>query len=159
MRVLLSRNFAYFFCENKTLVKISKFTALSVLVNPCHAEFLYVLHSFPILILLTYSIPVVSMYFQSKWKMLWILIRWLHKKPADQDLQYFQERINPVSTRQGLIQFQRFRACLFIDALWSPAGKGLTSWLSFVMSNCEVVTGSGMVLYCIDSWSLPFFLL
>ena len=33
-----------------------------------------------------------------------------------------------------------FRACLFIDALWLPAGKGLTSWLSFVMSNCEVVT-------------------
>ena len=33
-----------------------------------------------------------------------------------------------------------FRACLFIDALWSPAGKGLTSWLSFVMSNCDVVT-------------------
>ena len=29
---------------------------------------------------------------------------------------------------------------LFIDALWSPAGKGLTSWLSFVMSNCKVVT-------------------
>ena len=26
----------------------------------------------------------------------------------------------------------------FIDAMWSPAGKGLTSWLSFVMSNCEV---------------------
>ena len=25
-----------------------------------------------------------------------------------------------------------FCACLFIDALWSPAGKGLTSWLSFV---------------------------
>ena len=25
---------------------------------------------------------------------------------------------------------------LFIDALWSPVGKGLTSWLSFVMSNC-----------------------
>ena len=33
-----------------------------------------------------------------------------------------------------------FRARLFIDALWPPAGKGLTSWLSFVMSNCEVVT-------------------
>ena len=27
------------------------------------------------------------------------------------------------------------RTCLFIDVLWSPAGKGLTSWLSFVMSN------------------------
>ena len=36
--------------------------------------------------------------------------------------------------------FLCFRACLFIDALWSPAGKGLTSWLSFVMSNCEVET-------------------
>ena len=33
-----------------------------------------------------------------------------------------------------------FRARLFIYALWSPAGKGLTSWLSFVMSNCEFVT-------------------
>ena len=33
-----------------------------------------------------------------------------------------------------------FLVHLFIDALWSPAGKGLTSWLSFVMSNCEVVT-------------------
>ena len=29
---------------------------------------------------------------------------------------------------------------LFIRALWSPAGKGLTSWLSFVVSNCEFVT-------------------
>ena len=33
-----------------------------------------------------------------------------------------------------------FRAHLFIDALCTPAGKGLTSWLSFVMSGCEVVT-------------------
>ena len=33
-----------------------------------------------------------------------------------------------------------FHVRLFINALWSPAGKGLTSWLSFVMSNCEVVT-------------------
>ena len=33
-----------------------------------------------------------------------------------------------------------FHARLFIVALWSPAGKGLTSWLSFVMSNCDVVT-------------------
>ena len=33
-----------------------------------------------------------------------------------------------------------FHARLFVDALQSPAGKGLTSWLSFVMSNCDVVT-------------------
>ena len=31
-------------------------------------------------------------------------------------------------------------ARLFICTLWSPAEKGLTSWLSFVMSNCEFVT-------------------
>ena len=29
---------------------------------------------------------------------------------------------------------------LFICALWSPAGKVLTSWLSFVVSYCEFVT-------------------
>ena len=33
-----------------------------------------------------------------------------------------------------------FHACLFVEALWSPAGNGLTSWFSFVMSNCGVVT-------------------
>ena len=33
-----------------------------------------------------------------------------------------------------------FHAHLFVDALWSPARKGLTSWLSFVMSNCDFVT-------------------
>ena len=47
---------------------------------------------------------------------------------------------------------------LFIDALWSPAGKGLTSWLSFVMCSYEVVAfplvswvGCSVVLDCIDS--------
>ena len=29
---------------------------------------------------------------------------------------------------------------LLIAALWSPARKGLTFWLSFVMLNCVVVT-------------------
>ena len=32
-------------------------------------------------------------------------------------------------------------ARLFICAFWSPAGKGLTSWLSFVVSNCEFEFG------------------
>ena len=49
-----------------------------------------------------------------------------------------------------------FHAHLFVDALWSPAGKGLTSLLSFVVSYCDVVTfpfypGSGVVLDCIYS--------
>ena len=30
--------------------------------------------------------------------------------------------------------FAMFCARLFVCALWSPAGKGLTSWLSFVVS-------------------------
>ena len=29
---------------------------------------------------------------------------------------------------------------LFIASLWSPTGKGLTSWLLFVMSDCDFVT-------------------
>ena len=29
---------------------------------------------------------------------------------------------------------------LFIAAFWSPAGKGLTSWLLFVKFNCVFVT-------------------
>ena len=37
-------------------------------------------------------------------------------------------------------------ARLFICALWSPAGKGLASWLSFVVSSCEFVT------YSLVSW-------
>ena len=47
-------------------------------------------------------------------------------------------------------------ARLFICALWSPAGKGLTSWLSFVVSTVSLslsywYPGSGVVLDCIDS--------
>ena len=44
--------------------------------------------------------------------------------------------------------FAMFCARLFICASWSPAGKGLTSSLSFVVSS---VSGSGLVLDCIDS--------
>ena len=45
---------------------------------------------------------------------------------------------------------------LFIYALWSPAGKGRTSWLSFVVSIVSLSLShwyprSGVVLDCIDS--------
>ena len=46
---------------------------------------------------------------------------------------------------------------LFIAAVWSPARKGLTSWLLFVMFNCVFYhflmwyLGSGVVLDCIVS--------
>ena len=40
----------------------------------------------------------------------------------------------------SVLYLLNFCAGLFIDALWSPAGKGLTYWLSFMRSNCEVDT-------------------
>ena len=44
---------------------------------------------------------------------------------------------------------------LFIAALWSPAGKGLTSWLLFVIFNCDFVHFPcgilGQVLYSVVS--------
>ena len=48
-----------------------------------------------------------------------------------------------------------FHAHLFVDALWSLAGKGMTSWLLFVMSNLTLslshwYPGSVVVLDCID---------
>ena len=54
---------------------------------------------------------------------------------------------------------------LFIAALWSPAGKGLTSWLSFAMLYCVFVIFpcgiQGQVLYLIvsipDRCHPPFF--
>ena len=36
--------------------------------------------------------------------------------------------------------FLCFLVRLFVDALRSPAGKELASWLSFVMSKCDIVT-------------------
>ena len=52
-------------------------------------------------------------------------------------------------------------ARLFICALWSPAGKGLTSWLSFVVSTVSLslshwYPGSGVVLDCIHGFFQPF---
>ena len=47
--------------------------------------------------------------------------------------------------------FAMFCACLFLCASWPPAGKGLTSWLSFVVSSVSLslshwYPGSGVVL-------------
>ena len=36
--------------------------------------------------------------------------------------------------------------CLLVAALWSHAGKGLTSWLSFVMFDCVCVTFQSGIL-------------
>ena len=53
-----------------------------------------------------------------------------------------------------------FHARPFVDALWSPAGKGLTSWLSFFMSNFPIgILGQ---VWCLivsipDLCPLPYF--
>ena len=52
--------------------------------------------------------------------------------------------------------FSMFYARLFICAFLSPDWKGLTSWLSFVVSSVSLslshwYPGSGVVLDCIDS--------
>ena len=49
-----------------------------------------------------------------------------------------------------------FHARLFVDALGSPTGKGLTSWsrlwcLIVTLSLSQWYPGSGVVLDCIDS--------
>ena len=51
-----------------------------------------------------------------------------------------------------------FCARLFINALWQPAGKGLTSWLSFVMSNCEAVTFPSVSWIRCGAWLYRFLL-
>ena len=63
---------------------------------------------------------------------------------------------NPIVDNTQPLSPAMFCARLFICALWSPAGKGLTSWLSFVVSSVSLslshwYPGSGVVLDCIDS--------
>ena len=41
--------------------------------------------------------------------------------------------------------FAMFCARLFICASWSPAGKGLTSWLSFVVSSVSLSLSIGIL--------------
>ena len=76
-------------------------------------------------------------------------------------LKYFTDRSKAVLLLWIFYVFVLSCVCyvcarLFICALWSPAGKGLTSWLSFVVSSVSLslshwYPGSGVVLDCIDS--------
>ena len=50
-------------------------------------------------------------------------------------------------------------ARLFICALWSPAWKGLTSWLSFVVSNCEFVAFPLVSWVRCSTWLYRFLIL
>ena len=69
---------------------------------------------------------------------------WHRETGLSPPVKYFTDRSNAVLLLW--ILYAVFVLCLlclcarlFICALWSPAGKGLTSWLSFVVSDCEFV--------------------
>ena len=68
----------------------------------------------------------------------------------------FHKRLNEFDFLPHPSTSYRVCARLFICALCSPAGKGLTSWLSFVVSAVSLsltlwYPGSGVVRDCIDS--------
>ena len=70
---------------------------------------------------------------------------WRHETSISPQVKYFTDRSKAVLL---LWMFNVFSilcllclcARMFICVLWSPAGKGLVSLLSFVVSNCEFVT-------------------
>ena len=66
----------------------------------------------------------------------------------------------PLTVKAATLIFISWRGSAISSAKegksWSPAGKGLTSWLSFVVSSVSLslshwYPGSGVVLDCIDS--------
>ena len=85
----------------------------------------------------------------------------LRKTGLSPPVKYFTDRSKAVLLLWIFYVFVLSCVCyvcahLFICALWSPAGKGLTSWLSFVVSSVSLsishwYPGSGVVLDCIDS--------
>ena len=86
---------------------------------------------------------------------------WRRETGLSPPVKYFTDRSKAVLL---LLIFYGFFFCLvflclcarlFICALWLPAGKWLTSWLSFVVSVTLSLShwypGSGVVIDCIDS--------
>ena len=80
-------------------------------------------------------------------------------------VEYFTDRTKTVKHRPGMVSrlfcglSMLFLSCfcyavarLFIDALWSPAGKELTFWLSFLVSYFEIVTFPLVSWVRCDAW-------
>ena len=65
-----------------------------------------------------------------------------HKTGLSAPVNYFTDRSKVVFLMlifygfYSVLRLLYLCVCLFMCVLWSPAGKGLTSWLSFVVSNC-----------------------
>ena len=136
------------------------------------------------------SLPILMITFSIK-DTLFIHIHhsWKEKNQLSKGIGQFQARSGPILsdpvrsgdkpdpvntwTRSVLFCYAFMHVCLLMPCGrlldgGGGGGGGLASWLSFVMSNCDVVTplslshwypGSGVVLGCIVSWSLPSSLL
>ena len=62
----------------------------------------------------------------------------------------------PTCVSKDLKKVHSLSFAIYAETVFSPAGKGLTSWLSFVVSTVSLslfhwYPGSGVVLDCIDS--------
>ena len=108
--------------------------------------------------------------FDNKWELLFF-----SSYPNIRSLKYHYLKYNNAQHSFELTNFSRRLSSSFVDhlcylclvfvmflhlfsaTLWSPSGKGLTSWLSFVMFNCVFVTFQcgilGQVWYLIVSIS------
>ena len=85
---------------------------------------------------------------------LWIWVKSYYYHIQPNKYTYSYKCYNNGLKFHSLKTYALVRICLLM------AAKGLTSWLSFVMSYCgDWYPGSGVVLDCIDSWSLPSFFL
>ena len=86
---------------------------------------------------------------------------WRRKTGLSPPVKYFTDRSKAVLLLWIFYVFVLSCVCYVLCASvycasWSPAGKGLTSWLSFVVSSVSLslshwYPGSGVVLDCIDS--------
>ena len=81
----------------------------------------------------------------------------VRQKSDSKNLRVNQNMIKLVDLLSGTEINKKVRLVLLgLCFMWSPAGKGLTSWLSFVVSTVSLslshwYPGSGVVLDCIDS--------
>ena len=99
LMILVSKFMVHRALSDKAYLSLGLLSPLTFFSNELNA-----LHSSPIFILFTCTIPAVSMHVQAEWKTVLIL--------ADLDLQCFQKGINPCSAGQRVIKMMRYKTLL-----------------------------------------------
>ena len=88
------------------------------------------------------------------------LVPWNRFKPSSKIIYWPFQGGTSFADRIFYVHFVLWLLCLcahlFMCALWSPAGKGLTAWLSFVVSNCEFVIFPLVSLVSCGTWLYRF---